>query len=122
MFKIIHPIYAYKISDKYDQKIENLRALEQHLLQAKAKALAAEERAVATLAERFSSVEKTGLPQGMYTCIVIKLIGENFKFSERCLLSQFLNEEHLAQYDLLIPSRYHPKIHLPQSPPKSEIN
>ncbi|KAL5499826.1 hypothetical protein EMCRGX_G011289 [Ephydatia muelleri] len=89
-----------EVNDKYEHRIENLKALEQHLLQAKAKALAAEEKIIATRAETFSHIGMIGLPQ------------------EQCLLSQFLNEDLLAQYDLLIPSQYHPKIHLPQSPPK----
>lgn len=74
--------------------------MEQHVLQAKAKTLAAEEKIVATRAESSSYTENAGLPQ------------------EQCLLSQFLNEDLLAQYNLLIPSQYHPKIHVPRSPPK----
>lgn len=55
-----------KISDNYEHQIENLRSLEQHLLQAKAKALATEEKAIVNIAET-----KTGLPQGIHALHIV---------------------------------------------------
>ena len=53
-----------QISDEYKQRLDVLASLERHLVQAKARALAAEEKTLNTLKEGCPGYEDIGLPEG----------------------------------------------------------
>lgn len=55
-----------QISDEYKQRLDVLASLERHVVQAKARALAAEEKTLNTLREGCPGYEDIGLPEGGY--------------------------------------------------------
>lgn len=77
-----------QVSDTYTQRLNLLSQLERHLVQARAKALADDEKAIASLSESCSTYNDLNLPRGP---------------------SQFrkhLDEELLTRHHLLAPSQY----------------
>lgn len=53
-----------QVNSKYESQLEELMALERHLVQAKARALADDERNLVTLSESCPGYQDIGLPKG----------------------------------------------------------
>ena len=90
-----------QISDEYQRRLDDLLAVERHLLQAKAKALADDERHLTSSTTTLASQDIV-LPTGP---------------------SQFrkqLNEELLSRHCLLCPSEYLPQPLAPRDAPKGK--
>ena len=91
------------MSDECKQCLDELTQVERHLMQARAKALADDEKKLADLVKSCSTYKDIGLPQGP----------SHFR--------NYLDEELLAHHGLLIPSQYLPKQTTHSSPPKSKL-
>ena len=90
---------TFQVTDEYQRRLEDLLNVERHLLQAKAKALAEDERKLSSSTSLPSS-DDIVLPNGP---------------------SQFhklLNEELLSRHSLLSPSEYLPQPLAPRDAPK----
>ena len=86
-----------QISDEYKQRLDVLASLERHVVQAKARALAAEEKTLSTLREGCPGYEDIGLPEGGYhpcTCVcmcvcVLQIISVHFLSNSSQLCTRF---------------------------------
>ena len=79
-----------QVSDKYSQRLALLSQLEKHLVQARAKALADDEKALVSMSDLYPGYNELNLPRGP----------SHFR--------KYLDEELLARNHLLVPSKYLP--------------